>query len=87
MPELPETTLRTLRELARAVFRHRREGGTLDSLPAAQREMLQAMDAPRREAFMAELAAAEAAAGREGLRAVLRRWQASQTTPDVEGLS
>jgi hypothetical protein len=85
MPDLPEATKRILRDLARAVSRHRREGGRLDTLPAPQRELLQAMDAPRREAFMTELAVAEAEAGRDGLRAVLRQWQARQDAPDPEG--
>ncbi|MCB4822421.1 hypothetical protein [Roseicella aerolata] len=84
MASLPEPEEALLRDLARAVARHRRAGGVLDDLPAGQRALLQAMNAPQREVFMAELAAAEAEAGRNGLRSMLGRWQARRAATAPE---
>ncbi len=87
MASLPEAEEALLRSLARAVSRHRRAGGVLDGLPAEQRALLQAMKAPQREVFMAELAVAEAEASRDSLRSMLGRWQAQQAAaaPEKEG--
>jgi hypothetical protein len=73
--DLPEATVEALRALARSVALHRRRGGTLDALPAEQRGLLQALDGPRLRFFMAELAEADAGAGRDRFRAALGRWR------------
>jgi hypothetical protein len=85
MTGLPERDEEILRGLAQAVCRHRRAGGTLDSLPPDQKAVLRALDGPRRAFFMAALSAAEAEAGRERFRGRLRRWQARQGEPDPDG--
>ena len=72
---LPEATETILRELARSVSLHRRAGGTLDALPARQRELLQAMDEAQRRFFFDELAKADAGAGRGRFHAALGRWR------------
>jgi hypothetical protein len=71
----PEATEATLRELARAVSLHRREGGALDALPARQQELLRAMDEAQRRFFLEELAKADAEEGRDRFRAALGRWR------------
>ena len=87
---LPEATEGILRELARSVSLHRRAGGTLDALPARQRELLQAMDEAQRRFFFDELAKADAGAGRDRFRAALGRWrdrrQPGGAGPDPEGV-
>ena len=86
---LPEATETILRDLARSVSLHRRAGGTLDALPARQRELLQAMDEAQRQLFLEELAKADAEAGRDRFRAALGRWrdrrQPGGASPDPEG--
>ena len=87
---LPEATETILRELARSVSLHRRGGGTLDALPARQRELLQAMDEAQRRFFLEELAEADAEAGRGRFRAALGRWRDRRPPggagPDPEGV-
>jgi hypothetical protein len=87
---LPEATETILRDLARSVSLHRRAGGTLDALPARQRELLQAMDEAQRQLFLEELAKADAEAGRDPFRAALGRWrdrrQPGAAGPDPEGV-
>lgn len=75
MAELPETTRDTLRKLARSVALHRRRGGTLDDLPAAEQALLQALDEPRRDFFMAELAQAGGEEARSRFREQLGAWR------------
>ncbi len=86
--DLPEATREALRILARSVALHRRRGGALDALPAEQRGLLQALDGPRLRFFMAELAEADAGAGRDRFRAALGRWRprAAGVGPDPEGV-
>jgi hypothetical protein len=76
MTHLPKATQEILRKLARSVALHRRGGGTLDDLPAAEQELLQAMDGLRRDFFMAELAEAGAEAAKSRLRDQLGKWHA-----------
>jgi hypothetical protein len=87
---LPEATETILRDLARSVSLHRRAGGTLDALPARQRELLQAMDEAQRQLFLEELAKADAEAGRDPFRVALGRWrdrrQPGAAGPDPEGV-
>jgi hypothetical protein len=87
---LPEATEAILRELARSVLLHRRGGGTLDALPARQRELLRAMGDAQRRLFLEELAKADAEAGRDRFRVALGRWRdrrqpsAADPGPDSE---
>jgi len=87
---LPEAAEAILRELARSVSLHRRGGGTLDALPARQRESLRAMDEAQRRFFLEELAEADAEAGRGRFRAALGRWRDRRPPggagPDPEGV-
>jgi hypothetical protein len=64
MAYLAEATAERLRALARSIARHRSGGGVLDDLPAAERDLLQAMDEEQRDFFLAELARAQAQEGR-----------------------
>ena len=90
MAGLSEAAMEILRPLARSVALHRREGGVLDTLPAAQQELLRAMDEAQRRFFLEELAKAEAEAGRDRFRAALGRWrdrrQLGAADPDPEGV-
>ncbi len=82
MTQLPEATQEILRKLARSVALHRRSGGTLDDLPAADQDLLQAMDGPRRDFFMVELAEAGAEAAKSRLRDQLGKWHARHATAE-----
>lgn len=75
MAGLSEAAMEILRALARSVALHRREGGVLDTLPAAQQELLRAMDEAQRRFFLEELAKADAEEGRGHLQAALGRWR------------
>ncbi len=88
MAGLSEAAKEILRPLARSVALHRREGGMLDTLPAAQQELLQAMGEAQRRFFLEELAKADAAEGRSLFRARLARWRARRlgAGPDAEGV-
>ncbi len=88
MAGLSEAAMEILRPLARSVALHRREGGVLDTLPAAQQELLRAMDEAQRRFFLEELAKADAEEGRSLFRAQLARWRAQRlgTGSDPEGV-
>jgi hypothetical protein len=87
MTELPEATQEILRKLARSVALHRRGGGVLDSLPAEQQDLLQAMNEAQRQFFTEELAKADAEEGRSRFRAQLAQRRARQPDADPEGMT
>jgi hypothetical protein len=80
--------METLRDLARAVALHRRQGGALDTLLEEQQGALQALGEAQRQFFLEELARAEAEEGRNRFRAILGEWAPRQTRtdPDPEGV-
>jgi hypothetical protein len=80
--------METLRDLARAVAMHRRQGGVLDTLPKEQQGALQALGEAQRQFFLEELARAEAEEGRSRFQAMLGDWAPRQTRtdPDPEGV-
>jgi hypothetical protein len=88
MTKLSEATQEILRKLARSIALHRRAGGMLDGLPAAEQELLQAMNEAQRDFFMAELAEAGAEEARRRFRAQLLQWRAQQpdSGADPEGV-
>jgi hypothetical protein len=89
MAYLAEATAERLRALARSVTRHRSGGGVLDDLPAAERDLLQAMNEEQRDFFLAELARAQAqeggAASRSGWVSKRARHAAGEGSDSVEG--
>ena len=76
MTHLSEATREILQTLARSVVLHRQGGGTLNDLPTAERELLQAMNEAQRDVFMAELAEAGAEQARSRFRNQLGEWRA-----------
>ena len=75
---LAEAIAERLRVLAHSVGLHRRGGGALDDLPAAERKLLHAMDEEQRVFFMRELGNADAEAAKGRFREQLGRWRARQ---------
>ena len=82
---LSDATLETLRGLALSVAQHRRNGGTLDSLPEEQQGYLQAMGEVQRAFFMDELARADAEVGQNRFRAMLGQWHSLQEGSGPQG--
>jgi hypothetical protein len=86
MTNLSEVAQEILRKLARSVALHRQSGRMLDGLPAAEQELLQAMNEAQRDFFMKELAEAGAEEARSRFRTQLAHWRARQPDANSEGV-